>query len=95
MIIYCRPPVEKILNFGSREQMAGVIERAERLIKEYDRLMFNVIVRKFEYPVLVYDYTCMKLDTIMTVATRRAGRRMDYRPAIEDAHLFYQTGVQQ
>ena len=37
-IIYCRPSTEKILEWRGREQMIGVIEESEALIKEFDKI---------------------------------------------------------
>ena len=40
LIIYCRPPEEKILCFSpNREQMQGVTDNAHLLIHQYDQLM--------------------------------------------------------
>lgn len=39
LIIYCRPPNGKILSFGSREQMSGVVEQSHLLLHRYDLLM--------------------------------------------------------
>ncbi len=36
LIIYCRPPEEKIFNFGDREQMYGVFEKRIDLLFAYD-----------------------------------------------------------
>lgn len=44
LVIYCRPSIGKITNFGSRPQMDGVIKNAPLLIKSYDilfSLLFN------------------------------------------------------
>lgn len=55
LIIYTRPSRETIFNFGSREQMAGVIEKHKELLDQYDELMFNLMCSGWN--VLVYDYT--------------------------------------
>jgi len=40
LVVYCRPPEEKILCFSpSREQMQGVTDNARLLIHRYDQLM--------------------------------------------------------
>lgn len=54
MLIWCRPPNSTLLDFGSREQMFGVIEKADQLIEAYDREMEFIS----EYLKLhIYDYT--------------------------------------
>jgi hypothetical protein len=50
LIIYCRPPIEVIMNYGNREQMPGVIENTREIVAAYDELMS----RKH---YVLYDYT--------------------------------------
>lgn len=56
-IIYCRPPEDRILNFGDREQMDGVVEKAKALLGSYDALFQSIEdffgIASFAY----YDYT--------------------------------------
>ncbi len=42
MIIYCRPPIERIRNYGEREQMDGVKENTELLTHAYDIVMNKI-----------------------------------------------------
>lgn len=50
LIIYCRPPMEHVLNWRERPQMGGVKEQSEKLLKAYDEAM------RFFWPTH-YDYT--------------------------------------
>lgn len=54
LIIYCRPERERILNFGSREQMDGVTSQATRLLEEYDALMSEMQLEG--YDIITYNY---------------------------------------
>jgi len=57
-IIYCRPPVDRILANVQRtrlDQMAGVVDHTAELIEQYDRQFADLIVRG--YPVVFFDYT--------------------------------------
>jgi hypothetical protein len=62
VIVYCRPPNEKIFNFGEREQMAGVIDNAKRILASYD-LVMSALLKVFHWPVIYYDYTKTPTDT--------------------------------
>lgn len=42
LIIYCRPATEKILQFGDRDQMEGVVEKAQMLLDRYDEMMVKL-----------------------------------------------------
>lgn len=55
LIIYARPPREKIFNFGERDQMEGVIDNAERLLDRYDGLVIKLAQQGFG--IVRYDYT--------------------------------------
>lgn len=55
VIIYARPPREMIFDFGTRDQMPGVIDNSVRLLNAYDELIQNMIHEGFD--ILVYDYT--------------------------------------
>lgn len=60
--IYCRPPDEKILDFGFREQMDGVIERSLELLNGYDELMSEISKILLQTPdvkssMVIYDWT--------------------------------------
>lgn len=54
VFIYCRPKREDILNFGEREQMPGVIEKSEKLLKEFDNLYNKMIQKNFD--IIRYDF---------------------------------------
>lgn len=54
LFIYCRPSKSKILNFGEREQMSGVIENSEKLIKGFDHLYLKMMEEDFD--IIRYDY---------------------------------------
>lgn len=54
MLIWCRPPNSTLLDFGSREQMPGVVEKANQLIEAYDREM--EFISKY-LNIHIYDYT--------------------------------------
>lgn len=54
MIIYVRPSDERILNFGSRAQMAGVIDKAQELLSAWDSLIFKMV--REGWHVVYYDY---------------------------------------
>jgi len=62
VIVYCRPEDEVIYNFGDREQMVGVIEEKDKLVRAFDDLMINLSQRGFV--VIPYDWTKMNIDTI-------------------------------
>ena len=61
-IVYARPPREVIFNFGDREQMPGVIERAEHLLARYDELIWKLFCDGWN--VLVYDYTTSNVEKL-------------------------------
>lgn len=54
LFIYCRPSDERIMNFGDRDQMPGVIEQAQTLLDRYDDLM-NALMDK-GYPIHIYNF---------------------------------------
>jgi hypothetical protein len=55
LIIYCRPSLERILDFKDREQMTGVLTHAKGLISEYDRVIY--LYRLQGCGVVLYNYT--------------------------------------
>ena len=60
--IYCRPPDEKILDFGIREQMDGVREKSLELLYGYDHLMSEISQIILQTPdvkssMILYDWT--------------------------------------
>jgi len=54
LIFYCRPPEEKIFDFGDREQMEGVKEHGKELLGAYDALMNSWAGRLL---IIKYDFT--------------------------------------
>lgn len=52
--IYCKPPYEKVENWGTREQMEGVKENARDMYKAY-----GMVPKKFDIAqrTIEYDYT--------------------------------------
>lgn len=58
LIIYCRPSKEKIFNFGSREQMEGVIEEKEKLLEAWDELYLQI---QEDIEVYRYDFDIQTL----------------------------------
>ena len=67
IIIYCRPSDNVIFNFGSREQMKGVIEQKEKLLKEWDNLIFDTITG---FKVIKFDYTKDELGNLLSGGIR-------------------------
>jgi len=62
LIIYCRPPRDKILSFeDGRIQMDGVKAKGSILLNEYDRMMTDF---EGETGIRVYDYTGDTVDSI-------------------------------
>lgn len=68
LLIYCRPPDEKILSFGSRSQMGGVIDNARRLITGYDKMMKKVEERGL--PIIRYDFTSLCAELMVDYAVQ-------------------------
>lgn len=62
VIIYCRPADKIIFNFGTREQMKGVIEQKERLLNEWDNLILDTLTG---FKVIKYDWTRDKLGQLL------------------------------
>lgn len=60
LIIYCRPSKEKIFNFGSREQMEGVIEEKEKLLEAWDKLYLkiqeNIEVYRYDFDIQTLNF---------------------------------------
>lgn len=58
LIIYCRPPDERVLRWGNREQMDGVKDHGEDLLRRYDWIM-EVLkeLSSGQGMFLNYDYT--------------------------------------
>lgn len=56
MIIFCNPSMEVITNWGSRPQMDGVKENAEKLQIGYEELFFILMNEMVGMPVEFSDY---------------------------------------
>lgn len=57
-IVYTRPSSETIFNWGGREQMEGVIDQREKLLRAWDDLMWKLLALGWD--VRVYDYQVSK-----------------------------------
>lgn len=68
LIIYCRPPRERIFHFGNRKQMESVIEFKEVLLATYDEFINQL--RQDNFDIVIYNYTTMDVKTIITLAHR-------------------------
>lgn len=68
LIIYCRPSKEKIFDFGSRDQMEGVIEEKEKLLKAWDELYLK-IQEKIE--IYRYDFDIQNLDFMINYVSNK------------------------
>lgn len=75
VLIYCRPPDERVLDFGEREQMPGVRENARRLLATYDdvirhyRNYFSGALRR----MAVYDYVIDPTAATLLAELRNGG----------------------
>lgn len=49
LIIYCRPSEEIILDFGTRNQMKGVVEQAIKLLLTYDMYMETISHIRYDF----------------------------------------------
>jgi len=55
LFIYCRPALDRIIDFGARDQMQGVVQHAKDLTLAYDKLMYSY--RFKGAGVVHYSYT--------------------------------------
>lgn len=62
IIIYCRPSDEVIFNFGDRDQMTGVIEQKEKLLKAWDSFIYDALSG---FKIIKYDWTKDKLGELL------------------------------
>lgn len=70
VVIYCRPPKAKILQFGKREQMTGVKKNAAELIRHYDG-WYNF--HQANYPghtIIRHDYTKDSVESLFPLIER-------------------------
>ena len=76
LIFYCRPPDEKIFDYGDREQMEGVKEHDKELLGAYDALMDSWAGRLL---IMKYDFRLPNAwsFTDYAVETYLLRRRMD------------------
>lgn len=73
IIVYCRPPMKRIFNFGDREQMEGVIEQKEKLLLAFDDLYFSLSGNGFL--AITYDFeTCNAKQLANFIITQWRGR---------------------
>lgn len=54
LIIYCNPPAEIVKQWNDREQMEGVINNSEKLLKAYEDLMAAM---KPRFSIISYNYS--------------------------------------
>ena len=88
IIIHCRPPAAKILDFGEREQMPGVAEHAHVLMGQYDSLFLR-LWSVYPSGILSYDYT-NQLDDKHTYESL-----LQYCRGMQEVHLKNQDKVNQ
>lgn len=65
-IVYCRPPLERILQNVTKnqhEQLAGVVEKITRLTNAYDLLFFR-LEYEARLPVIHFDFTKDSTDAL-------------------------------
>lgn len=67
ILVYARPDKGTIMNFGEREQMEGVIENAEDLIRRYDSLVWDLVMDGFT--VIPYNYKGQTLGSLVEALT--------------------------
>lgn len=65
LVIYCRPSLSTILNFGDRGQMEGVVQHGAELVSCYDSAMKTIAGI---LPVVKYDYEAHTYDEILNQA---------------------------
>lgn len=55
LIVYCRPPLSKILNNQGRDQMEGVLDNHKKLVYRYDEVMMTL--KNAGANIIDYDWT--------------------------------------
>ena len=63
-IIYCRPNVKTIKNWKKREQMEGVIEEADKLLNQYDKVLKKA--KKHGLYIIKYNYKKDNLEDVIS-----------------------------
>ena len=71
LIIYCRPSLEKVLDFGDREQMEGVIEKSGKLLLAFDDLYFSLAKRGFNN-VITYNFETTTVQQLVDTIRERS-----------------------
>jgi len=66
IVIYCRPSMNRLLDFGDIEQMPGVKENATRLVEAYDKEL--KFVGKY-LTTCIYDYDAHEYSQIREIIT--------------------------
>jgi len=64
-LIFCRPPLDRILQFGSREQMEGVIDNARRIVSAYDDEMARLEHHTEFFNVVRWDFAHDSYDALL------------------------------
>lgn len=67
VIIYCRPPVEAIMEtLSTRPQMPGVVENTRSIIAAYDAVLMNWVPRRnAPQPCLRFDYSEHQIEPLV------------------------------
>lgn len=60
MIIFCNPSMEVVMNWGTRPQMDGVKENAQKLQDAYNKLFFKLVEESIGMPTLFCKYDWKK-----------------------------------
>lgn len=84
-VVYCKPPQEKVLEFGERDQMEGVVDNSTKLMKAYEVFLGQLRVAIGEGNILTYDYTQDPLTKVETFCQSRINRYLEIKRRINRA----------
>ena len=65
-LIFCRPPLDRILQFGTREQMEGVIDNARRIVSAYDTEMARLEHHTNYFNIVRWDFAHDSYDDLLS-----------------------------
>lgn len=68
-IVYCRPPTDDLLNWGSEDQREGVQSNARSLITKYDRVMDDIYASG-DIPFHLYNYRYHTVEQLQDQLTK-------------------------